>query len=390
MVEHKQAEKIDFQGRVKAIEEKLQELLTMLAEKKNIHHAVIAVESGGKDLSWIGARGKAGPDGSPMTPETPFWTASITKLYIAATIFILQEQGKLSLDGSLSSFFPGELIRGIHRKDGVDYSQKLTLRQLLGHASGLPDYIILHRKGEKSFFDAALEDGDRSWSIEDILDLLRDVNKPLFAPQDMGKRKKKVSYSDSNFQLLIAVIETLTGKKISRVFQELIFQPLGLEKTFHPEKPPAGGPEKVATVWYKDEPLEIPGALASFNDISSTARDLLDFMRALVNGRVFARKETFEEMIREWNQFGLSFSPVGPGWPIEYGLGIMRFRIPRLISPFQALPEIIGHTGATGSWLFYCPAWDLYLAGNVSQLAASPLPFRLVPRILKEINSIGR
>lgn len=388
MVEHKQVGKINFQGRVEVIEKRLQELLKELVGKKYIHHAVLAVESGDRELSWIGARGEAGPHGSPMTPETPFWIASVTKLYIAATVFILQEQGNLSIDDSLSSFFPAEMIRGIHRKDGTDYSEKLTLRHLLGHTSGLPDYIILRREGEKSLFDAALESGDRSWAIEDILDLLRDVNKPLFAPQDIGKRKKKASYSDSNFQLLIAVIESVTGKSLSQAFQELIFQPLGLEETFYPEISPEGELERVATVWYKDEPLDIPRALASFNDLNSTGRDMLDFMRALVNGEVFARKETYEEMIREWNQFGFSFSPVGPGWPIEYGLGIMRFRIPRLISPFQALPEIIGHTGATGSWLFYCPAWDIYLAGNVSQLAASPLPFRLVPKILKEIKSI--
>jgi hypothetical protein len=72
-----------------------------------------------------------------------------------------------------------------------------------------------------------------------------------------------------------------------------------------------------------------------------------------------------------------------PGWPIEYGLGIMRFRLPRVLTPLHPLPAVIGHTGSTGCWLFYCPQWDLYLVGSVDEVTAGAVPYRIVPKMLE-------
>ncbi len=76
-------------------------------------------------------------------------------------------------------------------------------------------------------------------------------------------------------------------------------------------------------------------------------------------------------------QLEIAKSPVGPGWPIEYSLGMMCFSMPRIFSPLQFMPQIIGHTGVCGSWLFHCPSLDVCLAGNVSQVTASLVPFPL-------------
>jgi CubicO group peptidase (beta-lactamase class C family) len=94
-------------------------------------------------------------------------------------------------------------------------------------------------------------------------------------------------------------------------------------------------------------------------------------------------------MCGEWNRFGFSLSPLGPGWPIEYGLGIMRFRYPRFLAPIKPVPEIIGHTGVSGSWLFYCPDLDMILAGDVSQITAGAVPFQFVPKILRVLLENG-
>jgi D-alanyl-D-alanine carboxypeptidase len=74
-----------------------------------------------------------------------------------------------------------------------------------------------------------------------------------------------------------------------------------------------------------------------------------------------------------------------PSWPIEYGLGIMRFRLPRFLTPFRPMPEVVGHTGSTGTWLFHAPEPDLHLAGAVSQITAGAVPFKVVPRILRAV-----
>jgi D-alanyl-D-alanine carboxypeptidase len=125
--------------------------------------------------------------------------------------------------------------------------------------------------------------------------------------------------------------------------------------------------------------------MSSFQDLYSTVGDLMVFMRALIRGELFDDPATVNLMHGEWNQFGFSISPVGPGWPIEYGLGMMRLRYPRILTPFRPVPDIIGHTGASGSWLFYCPPLDLLLAGNVSQITAAAVPFQFVPKLLRAL-----
>lgn len=369
-----------------ALKERLQEQLQRLMTVKHVKHAIVAVESMDGSFKWVGAEGEATPEGAPMQTDTPFWVASVTKLYIAAAILKLHEQGRLSIDDTMSTYLPGNLIKGIHRINGVDYSDKITIRHLLGHSSGLPEYLVIHRKDEKSLFDLVAENADRSWSTEDIVQVVRDVNTPFFAPQSSGA-KKKIRYSDTNFQLLIAIIENVTGQPLHTAFEEMLYQPLGLEQTFHPGTSPARQLSPVASVWYRDNPLDIPDAMRCFRDLNSTASDLLAFMRALIRGEVFDDPATVNLMTDEWNQFGFSLNPVGPGWPIEYGLGIMRFRFPRIFTPFRPIPEVIGHTGASGSWLFYCPPLDILLAGNVSQVAAAAVPFQFVPKLLKTLTA---
>ena len=256
---------------------------------------------------------------------------------------------------------------------------------MLGHSSGIPDYLEIRRKNEKSIFELVIDEGDRSFSIEEFADVVRDVNSPNFPPQLLDAKHKKVRYSDTNYQLLIAVIKAVTGQSLHEAFHDMIYKPLGLKQTFHPDSLLSGPASGAASLWYKDQALAIPKALASFGDINSTVADLTVFMRALISGRIFDDPATFNTMCDEWNQFGFSLSPTGPGWPIEYGLGIMRFRYPRFLTPFNPIPEIIGHTGVSGSWLFYCPSMELILAGDVSQVTAGAVPFQTVPKILKSL-----
>jgi D-alanyl-D-alanine carboxypeptidase len=61
---------------------------------------------------------------------------------------------------------------------------------------------------------------------------------------------------------------------------------------------------------------------------------------------------------------------------------MMRFQIPRFMTPFSPLPPVIGHSGAVGSWLFYCPSLDMFFTGTVSQVTAAAAPFRVIPKLL--------
>jgi D-alanyl-D-alanine carboxypeptidase len=154
----------------------------------------------------------------------------------------------------------------------------------------------------------------------------------------------------------------------------------------------SGEPCSPAAFWAGDDRLDTkPGPLRSFRDLYSTAEETLRFMAALVRGHLFDDPATARFMSGHVNPlaFSLSLRPVGPGWPIEYGLGMVRFRMPRLFTGFRQAPTIRGHSGVTGSWLFHVPGLDLILSGTVDQVMGAPVPYRFVPRLVLELQALG-
>jgi D-alanyl-D-alanine carboxypeptidase len=116
-----------------------------------------------------------------------------------------------------------------------------------------------------------------------------------------------------------------------------------------------------------------------------------------MKGDVFDDRQTMAFMQHQtWTRFGFPRDRASlrlPGWPIEYGRGMMRFQDPvystllRIGSLGRAapLPELVGHAGSTGSWLFWCPPLDLMFGGTVDQAHAGGLPFRFLCKLLGDI-----
>jgi CubicO group peptidase (beta-lactamase class C family) len=320
-----------------------------------------------------------------MRSDTPFHIASVTKLHIATVVFLLAEQGLVDLDVSISTLLPSHLATGLHVLRGVDYTEPITPRHLLGHLSGLPDALDERPKGDVSLFESALEE-DRSWTLEEMVIHARDNLEPHFPPSDPHESKPKVRYSDTNFQLLMLIAEQVTGESIEDLYSRLLFEPLGLAHTWMPGGRPAEPAGEPAIIWIGDRPFpDRPLALRSFRDLYSTVDDLHRFGRALFSGDVFDRPETASMMWADFNRFGFPLGMAAlraPSWPIEYGLGVMRFELSRLLSSGMRIPGVVGHTGSTGSWLWHCPDVGLLLSGTVDQTSGAAIPFRLVPRAL--------
>jgi CubicO group peptidase (beta-lactamase class C family) len=121
-------------------------------------------------------------------------------------------------------------------------------------------------------------------------------------------------------------------------------------------------------------PLRIPRAMASFGPdggIVSTARDQLTFLRAFIAGELFPRS-FLDEMTSEWRRWR---------FPLDYGIGIMRFAIPRVMALGRAVPPMIGHSGASGAVLYHSPERDLSVALTVNQIAKRSLSYQLLSRI---------
>lgn len=369
------------------LDERLSAMLRKLAAGRGIRHAVLAVGRPDGSPLWLGTTGSADDIGTPMTARTPYFLASVTKLYIATAILRLAERGLVSLNAPMADYLPDRLTAGLHVWKGIDRTDEITVRHLLAHASGLPEYLSLRPPGAPSLADLVSSGRDHAWGMEDIAALVREHGRPEFRPRPFDGRRRTIRYSDTNFQLLIAIVKSVTGKSLQGAFDELIFGPLNLRHTFLPGTPVAeAAAPPPAAVWFGDQRLDsLPDAMRSFNDLYGTAEDSLRFMSALISGEVFENPATAAQMRTDWNPFAFSLSlqPLGPGWPMEYGLGTIRYRLPRLLTPFQPMPETLGHTGVTGSWLFHIPELNLMTAGTVDQATAAAVPYRFVPRLLR-------
>jgi D-alanyl-D-alanine carboxypeptidase len=153
-----------------------------------------------------------------MTKDTPIYIASITKLYTASAIMRLYERGALSLEDPVAKYLPEKIIHGIHIYNGKDYSHEITIKELLSHTSGIADYYTEKPKGGKSLSDLFLEEPQRPWTVDEMIERARNDLKPNFQPGT------DTSYSDTNFQLLGKVIEATTGKPLHIVFEEFFFR----------------------------------------------------------------------------------------------------------------------------------------------------------------------
>lgn len=369
---------------------KLQTLLDNLVSKDRlIHNAVLGVAHENSGFTWSGAAGYADQARRTlMQPETPFFLASVTKMYTAAAIIMLQERGKLDLGDKISKHLPGALIQGLHRFKGADFTPALTIRHLISHTSGLADYSLDRPKHGKSLFDRLFTEGDQAFTLEDVVRMVRDDLAPKFPPAipDLNTGlhlRAKAHYSDTNYQLLGAIIESVTESPLHAVFEEFFFRPLNLTQTYLYGYPRMTAPAEPAPIFHKDRALSLPLAMKSVSaqgGMVSTVNDSLRFMRALTQGEFFARKGIFEAML-QWNPLF---------FPFQYGYGLMRFQLPRLLSPFSPSPELVGHSGSTGSFLYFAKELNLYLAGTINQNQRQRAPSSLMLQAAEIIRRIGR
>jgi D-alanyl-D-alanine carboxypeptidase len=362
------------------LDQELKYLVSGLVENdKSVRNCVLSVMKGDGSFSWSGAAGIANKKTqTPMAKDTPIYIASITKLYTATAVMRLYEKKALSLDDPMSRYLPKELVQGIHVYNGKDYSHEITIKQLLSHTSGIADYYTEKPKGGESLFELFLERPERSWTVDETIERVRNDLRPNFLPGTGA------SYSDTNFQLLGKVIEAITGKPLHVVFEEFFFRPLGLTHTWlighsEPQLVPSTAP---ADVFCKDTMItntRTNGAYWADGGIVSTAEEMIVFLKALNEGRIVSG-ETLK-LMHNWHK--LKF-------PLQYGYGTMYFKLPCPINMVINAPPLWGHSGSTGSFLYYSQDMDLYIAGSINQVESKTKPFRLMLRVMRTVQKRGR
>lgn len=172
--------------------------------------AGILVRKGGQ-VVYIGVRGAADLQSMrPIDGRTDFRLASVTKQFTAAAVMLLVRDGRLRYEDTLKDIFP----------DFPDYGRGITVRHLLQHTSGLPDYEDLMAP-----VDPAVPVEQSQIDDAGALTLLKGQTSGLFAPGTMWR------YSNSGYVLLGLIVEKVSGRSLPDFLRERVFRPLGMSNT---------------------------------------------------------------------------------------------------------------------------------------------------------------
>jgi len=337
----------------------LNQLVSNVTTRKYINGAVFYVSSDDNSIDIISASGN-------IKEDSQYYIASINKFFVSAIILKLYTKNKLDLHDKISKYLPQEVVRGLHLHKGKDYSNSLTIVHLMSLTSGLPCYLNdKQANGKKAM--AELEAGiDQAWPIDRVIQEVKRM-KTHFPPGKEGRAK----YADTNHQILGLIIEKITGEPVNIVLKNL-FQEMNLTKTYVCED---ANDRNYVPIRYRSETRHLPLFLTSTqNDIISTAKDQMTFLKAFFNGYFFPKERLNE--LEKWNNIF---------FPFKYGIGIQKFHMPRILSPFHPVPEMVGHCGSTGSVAFYVPDLDFYITGTINQQARPNVAFQTMIKIVNKL-----
>lgn len=338
----------------------MQKIITKTVDNKSIFGISIAMSSPSAKERFSSGN---------LTDQSKFFIASTTKLYITAIIMQLRSENKLRLEDAISTYLAPDIMERLHRYNGVDYSNRITVQHLLSHTSGLPDYFEEKPDNQESLKERLLSGRDQQWTFEEAIDITKQIP-PHFPPGESSK----AYYSDTNYQLLGKIIETIIDISISEALEQIIFRPLNLKNTYLYSDP---NDQSVTPLYYKNHQLSIPLAMCSFGadgGIVSTAEEMMIFLQAFFNGKFFP--QSYLPEMQQWKKMF---------FPLMLGLGMMRFKLPWIFSPFKPIPELIGHSGLSGAFAYYCPAKDMYMTGTVNQIDKPQHSYRLMVKLLNGI-----
>ncbi len=284
----------------------------------------------GNEKSFVLASGMA-DEGAvlPMTVNHASEIGSITKTLVACLTLMLREDGQLDLDERLQNWFPN-----------LRHSSEISLKMLLQHTSGIPDYA------NESYSRDIFERGNRHvWNPEDLLGYA--LSEPHWFEPGSNSR-----YSNTNYLLLGMVIEKVGSASLASQIRARILNPLGMSHTHMRDVESPKGLVARGYLWdphhflldqdFSDVTDSVHGS-AQFGDggLVSSANDLMIFSNALFGGKLLSDASLIEML-----------TPRAVGSP-DYGYGV------------ELGSKEIGHSGSFiwgGALLSYYPEFDTTVA----------------------------
>ncbi|SET81940.1 D-alanyl-D-alanine carboxypeptidase [Draconibacterium orientale] len=357
------------------IQQKTEKLFQKQLKKNNIRNAFLSVYSPSRSINWNFAAGTF-QTGQKVTADHPFLTASIGKTFTATAIAQLAEQGSLNFNDPVNMYLPNSIMHGLHVFNGLDYSAEITIAHLLQHTSGLPDYFEGKTiDGSANVMELLFSEPDKLWKPVETIEFAKQKMEPLFVPGN------GYNYTDTEYVLLGLIVEKMSGTNLHNYFEEHFFKPLNMNHTsMHLQSEPLEKTPKLSEAFAGDFEVSTIKSLSADwagGGLVSTGNDLIKFQHALFSGKIISA-ETLQAM-QNW-------TPETRG--MEYGFGLRKIAFRKL---FPTLPDltIIGHSGSTGSFMFYCPELDVYLAGTLNQTEEVKESVVLMVKVLSFILNIS-
>ncbi len=305
----------------------LDSIFAQLHSEQKFYGNVLIAEKG--NVIYQKSFGKANiASSAELNSESIFELASVSKQFTAMGIMLLKKQGKLSYDDSLRKFIPE-----------LPY-QNITVRQLLNHTSGLPDYMELFLN---------------NWDVKKIatnndMIVLMAEHKPAihFSPGE------KWEYSNTGYALLASIIEKASGMGYGKYLEKYIFKPLNMERSLvyrrRYEKRQIDNYAYGYVMNSSSKQFSLPDSLPATaamvysldgivgdGTVNSTTGDLLKWDRAL-----YSEKLVNKEMLAE------AFSPakLNNGKTYDYGFGWALGKI-------DTIGKLVNHSGGWPGYATY-------------------------------------
>lgn len=297
-----------------------------------------------------------------LEADEPFSIASVTKMFTASVIFQMAEDGLIRMNDTIDMYLrPGE-YSGLHVYEGTEYSESITIRQLISQTTGLPAYAENEAEG-LTLVEESIDNG-ASFTFTSKLD----------SAKEKGARfvnGEGAYYADINYDILGEIIERVSEDTLESQYEQYIFEPLELEDTFlaeadeeDSEVPPVvvnGGERDISPIL---ENMRASGGLISTSD------DLMVFVKSFFNGGMFDESFINTDSLQDI-QFYFH----------QYGNGFMNFDVSAEVPVFDMHP-LAGHAGVNGSFAFYNRELDLYITGTTNQASDPMLNYELIQQFI--------
>ncbi|MFI9508462.1 serine hydrolase domain-containing protein [Nocardia sp. NPDC052566] len=300
--ENDRAEPVDA-GRVRVVE-----ALKQLIKDHHLPGAQVVVTDRGQ--VWTASAGVGDLErGTPVPDDARVRIGSNTKTYVATVMLQLVAEGEVDLDAPVERYLPG-VVHG----PGID-GNRITIRNLLQHTSGLPEYAAENGAPAKP---GQLDFQAARWVTVDTAEVVRNA---LTMPADF-EPGARWAYSNTNYAVAGMVIEKITGESVGAQITRRIIEPLGLRDTYYPDpgETDIRGPHPVGYAEIGGKRVDytmmnVSGAGAA-GAMVATGADLNRFFTALLDGKLLPPAQ-LSEMKKT-----MALPVSGP--PLGYGLGFMR------------------------------------------------------------------